>query len=107
MSSEKPPVKKVERQDGLIEYHVIAAEGWDDCASLARFIVKQFGAGVDSQADGICSREWKVRIGAVQIHLKHHDDIGNFFYASPRTDESNALVEQVANELNVRLSGQE
>lgn len=106
MSSEKTAVKKVEHEDGLIEYHVIAAEGWDDCESLARFIVKQFGAAVDSQADGICSREWKLRIGEVQIHLKHHDDIGNFFSVSPRTDESNALLERVANELNFRLSAE-
>ena len=107
MNSQPPAVKKFERENGVAEYHVLAAEGWDDCGSLARFIVKHFGADVISQQDGICSREWVLRVGPTDLHLRHHEDIGNFFYADAATPEGDELLNRIAAELGARLSRQE
>lgn len=104
MTRQPPAVKKVEREDGVVEYHVFAASGWDDCESLARFVVKQFGAVVVRQTDGIWSREWTMAVGPIAFRLKHHDELGNFFYARPSTAEANALLERIAEALSARLS---
>jgi hypothetical protein len=102
--AQQVPVKGLEQSDGTIEYHVLNAETWDDCESLARFIVKEFGAEIIDSLDGICSRTWTFMIGVVRLTLKHHDDIGNYFYSSPRTKEGDALMQRIADSLNARLS---
>jgi hypothetical protein len=99
------PVKGSKRPNGTIEYHVTNVEGWDDFESLARFIVKEFSANLVDKLDGICSRTWEFEIDNRRFKLKHHDDIGNYFFSDGSVEGEN-LMKMIANELNNRLSTQ-
>ena len=97
-------VKLITGDDGKTECHVFAAEGWDDCQSLARFLTKYYGAIVISQEDRIFTREWILAVGTVQLYLRHHEDIGNYLSPDVATSEAVELLNRIADDLRARLS---
>lgn len=102
----KKAVKAFKQPNGIIEYHITNVESWDDFESLAKFIVKEFSAEIIDKLDGICSRTWKIQIGNEEFVLKHHDDIGNYFYLD-RISGNDALMKKIADSLDSKLSNLE
>jgi hypothetical protein len=97
------PVKPFTQPNGIEEYHVSEIEGWDDFESLVEFIVRRFSAVVIDKLDGICSRTWILRVGELDFTVKHHDDIGNFFFVAESSAENQELMKAIAGALNTQL----
>ena len=99
------PVKTFELPDGMVEHHVVNVESWDDFELLAHFLEKEFFAELVEKLDGICSRIRKYDIGGVEIVLKHHDDIGNFFYSRSDNPQAKVVLRKITDAFNERLAG--
>ncbi len=99
----KLPVIPFIQPNGIEEYHISGIEDWDGFEAIAKFIGRRFSAEVTDKLDGICSRTWSLRIGEINFILKHHEDIGNFFFAAELTVEKQKLMQAIANALNTQL----
>jgi hypothetical protein len=97
------PVKSFTQPNGIEEYHVSGIEGWDDFEFLVEFIVRRFSAEVIDKLDGICSRTWILRVGEFDFTVKHHDDIGNFFFVGESSVAKQELMKAIADALNTKL----
>jgi hypothetical protein len=97
-------VKAIKQPDGTLQYHVSGVETWEESESLVQFIIREFDAEIIDSLDGICSRTWTLVIGTITFTLKHHDDIGNYFYCSSGTSGGEALMQRIVNALNARLA---
>ena len=104
MKKQNPPtVKPFTQPNGITEFHVAECESWDDFELIIKFIVKTFSAEVMDKLDGICSRTWTLRVGPINFTVKHHDDIGNFFFSSDGSSEHEKLMKAIADSLNAQL----
>ena len=100
----RQPVKCFTQPSGIEEYHVVGVDGWEDFEAIVEFIVRRFSAEIMDRLDGICSRTWILRSGDVDFVVKHHDDIGNYFFSAESSPEKEKLLRAVAAALNAQLS---
>ena len=97
------PVKSFTQPNGVEEYHVSGIDGWDDFESVVEFMVRRFSAEVVDKLDGIWSRIWTLQVVDIDFTVKHHDDIGIFFFVAESSPEKQKLMKSIANALNTQL----
>lgn len=85
-----------------IEYHILGVSDWDFFDILIAFLKKHYDAEVAIEDDGIFTRSHQLRIRDEYLILKHHEDIGNWFYSCQPEGDSD-LMEAIAADLDTRL----
>lgn len=88
--------------DSPVEYHLIGISDWDFFDSLISFFVKYYSASVESADDGIVTRSYQLRARDEYFMVKHHQDIGNWFFSCAEVGDS-ALMRTIAEDLENRL----
>ncbi len=89
--------------NGVEEFHLTGIESWDEFELLVEFLVRRFSAKVVEVLDGICSRTWKLAVGDLNFTMKHHDDIGNYFFAVEDSRDHQRLMESIVDAMNAEF----
>ena len=93
-------IKKIVNKNGLDEFLILGIESWDDFEVLATFIEEYFSCNIIDKLDGICSRTWTFQMDNHIFKLKHHDDVGNYFYTE---EQDQKFIEDIAETLTKKL----
>jgi len=96
-------VKTFIQPNGVKEYHFSGIESWDDFDHLVEFICRKFSATILDKLDGICSRTWRLQVEELVFTIKHHDDIGNYFFAEESSWSSKKLMQEIADAFNAQF----
>ena len=94
-------IHKVISDKCITEYHIVDVGTWEHFESLSTFFEQQYHAKITHKTDGIYTREWGFRCRDEEFILKHHEDIGNYFYSTQNAHSK--LLETIAEDLTQRL----
>ena len=98
-----PLVAKRKSDKGGMEYTLYFAGHWDDFDSFVQYLIEYWRAQVNESVDGIYSRRWVLRCGAVPISVYHDSQLGNYFLREDGVDDRR-LLEEIADDVIKRVA---
>ena len=91
--------KKIEQEDGVVEFHLIEVNSWDEFDSLAQYVEKEFNAKVVEKMDEVFTRKWTFDVNGELVSLRHHEDVGNYFEGSEECESLRRIVADLTDRL--------
>lgn len=98
-----PPIIKIVKDDGEVQYHIEVEPGWDGFDSFVNYLKRYWHAEVSESNDLVYSRRWVLRSGEVPISIYHDSQLGNYFLREDGVKDQ-LLLDNIALDVAERLS---